>query len=478
MHARIIPVILSGGSGSRLWPLSRSLYPKQLLSLLGEQTLLQQTAQRVLNPEKFAAPIIVSSEDHRFIVAEQLRQIACTPAAIILEAVSRNTALAIALAAVSAAQKSPEALLLILPADHAILDMSYFHTAIQAGQGAAQEGYIVTFGIKPDRPETGYGYISAPDRLNGLENIFKVHRFIEKPTESKAQEFLEKGDYYWNSGMFLAQAQSLLQEFHTHAPACLAMAQQALSAQKSDLDFIRPAANALEQAEDISIDHAIMEHTSRAAMVPVSAQMGWSDVGSWATLWELGEKNAEGCVLLGDVILEGCVDSYVRSDGPLVAGLGLKDMVVIASEDAVLVAPRSAAQDVKRIVTQLKRQSRPQVENHTKVWRPWGYYQSLHHGERFQVKRLSVTPGARLSLQKHFHRAEHWVVVEGTAEVTLEKSVHLLRENESIYIPLGAIHRVANPGRLPLTLIEVQSGSYLGEDDIVRFEDDYARPTL
>jgi mannose-1-phosphate guanylyltransferase/mannose-6-phosphate isomerase len=466
----IIPVLLSGGSGSRLWPVSRESYPKQFLPLTGELSMLQQTFQRLDNLPH-AAPVVVCNQDHRFILAEQLRQIAVQPSAIVLEPVPRNTAPAVAVAALQAARTDPSAVLLVLPADHVIADGQSFCDAVESAVSLAQEGYLVTFGIVPSHPETGYGYICRGDALS--ERAFSVARFVEKPSADLAEKYCASGDYFWNSGMFLFRADALLEEMERSAPQVLEAAAGALKTATADMDFLRLNDAAFAAGPSISIDYAVMEHTQRA--VVVSLDCGWSDVGAWSALWESGARDADGNVARGDVLLQDCSNSYVHGEHRLIAGIGLHDMIVVETPDAVLVAPRDSAQAVKSVVELLKQRGREEATAHRRVYRPWGSYEPLVEGPRFQVKRIVVNPGAKLSLQMHHHRAEHWVVVRGTAEVTCGDKVFVLAEDQSTYIPLGQRHRLANPGRIPLELIEIQSGSYLGEDDIVRYEDIYGR---
>jgi len=468
--AALIPVVLSGGSGTRLWPLSRELYPKQLLPLVGTQTMLQDTVLR-LSGLDVAAPIVVCNEAHRFLVAEQLRLIGAPAQAIVLEPVGRNTAPAIALAALTAvAAGEGEALLLVLPADHVIRDLKAFHAAVQAAVAAAQAGHLVTFGVVPHAPETGYGYIrrGAPQG-----RAWRIDRFVEKPERATAEAFLATGEYYWNSGMFVFGARRYLEELQRHAPDIAAACERAMSAARRDLDFTRVDAQAFESCRGESIDYAVMEKTADAVVVPLDA--GWSDVGSWSSLHDACEQDADGNVIRGDVLAEETHNSYLHAQSRLVAVVGLENHVVIETKDAVLVAPRDKVQDVKSLVARIKQSGRSEHALHREAFRPWGSYDSLESGERFQVKRLMVRPGGVLSLQMHHHRAEHWVVVSGTARITRGEEVFLLEENQSTYIPVGVRHRIENPGRIPLHIIEVQSGGYLGEDDIVRFEDQYGR---
>jgi len=471
----ITPVILSGGAGTRLWPLSRELYPKQLLPLTGARTMLQQTVLR-LQGLTAGAPVVVCNEAHRFLVAEQLRQLHIEPRATLLEPFGRNTAPAIALAAHAALKGLPaqpnalDPVLLVLPADHVIRDIAAFHTAVRAALAAAEAGQLATFGIVASAPETGYGYIErgAPSGA-----AFRIARFIEKPNSERAREFVASGGYYWNSGMFLFRARRYLQELERFAPEMARICEQAFRGAREDLDFLRIDPGLFEACPADSIDYAVMEKTGDAVVVPLDA--GWSDVGSWSSLHAASDADAHGNVTHGDVISEDTQGSYLYSQSRLVAAVGLKDHVVIETKDAVLVAPRERVQDVKKLVLRLKERGRYEHSLHREVFRPWGSYDSLEHGPRFQVKRLKIKPGATLSLQLHHHRAEHWVVVAGTARITRGEEEFLLEENQSTYIPVGVKHRIENPGMIPLEIIEVQSGSYLGEDDIVRFEDRYGR---
>jgi mannose-1-phosphate guanylyltransferase/mannose-6-phosphate isomerase len=466
----LVPVILSGGAGTRLWPLSRELHPKQLLVLTGKRTMLQQTALRLEGLET-AAPIVVCNEAHRFLVAEQLRQLALTPQAIVLEPVGRNTAPAIALAAHAALRLSTsEPLLLVLPADHVIRDTVAFHKAIRMALPAAEQGRLVTFGIVPRSPETGYGYIH---RGEAAGEVYGIAGFVEKPTLERAREFVVSGDYYWNSGMFMFRARRYLEELERWAPDMARCCRAAYESGTADLDFTRVDAKSFAACPGDSIDYAVMEKTADAVVVPLDA--GWSDVGSWAALHDASDLDAEGNVARGDVLVEASSGCYLYSESRLVAAVGLKDHVVVETKDAVLVAPKDRVQDVKKLVQRLKEQGRYEHSLHREVFRPWGSYDSIENGQRFQVKRLKVNPGATLSLQMHHHRAEHWVVVSGTARITRGDEVFLLEENQSTFIPIGVKHRIDNPGKIALHIIEVQSGSYLGEDDIVRFEDRYGR---
>jgi mannose-1-phosphate guanylyltransferase/mannose-6-phosphate isomerase len=471
-HSLVIPIILSGGSGTRLWPLSRKNLPKQFLALSGNATLFQQTVERTRALTGIGAPIVVCSEEHRFLVAEQLRALNVEGASILLEPMPRNTAPAIALGAWQALANDADATLLVLPADHLIGDTSSFSDAVGKALPLAEQGWLVTFGIRPEAPETGFGYIKHAETIG--DGGFRVERFVEKPDAAKAKEYVDAGDYAWNSGMFLFKAARYLEELRQHAPAMYTASKAAFDQAKIDLDFVRIDHGAFATSPDNSIDYTVMEKTARAAVVPVSC--AWGDIGSWDALWAASERDHDGNRLEGDVIAVDSRNCFVRgADRRLVAALGLEDIVIVDTPDAVLVAPRARVQDVKQLVDRIKADGRQEHMFHRKVYRPWGSYDSIDMGERFQVKRITVKPGAALSLQKHHHRAEHWVIVSGTAEVTRNEEVFLLAENESTFLPLGAVHRLRNPGKTPLELIEVQSGSYLGEDDIVRLEDVYGR---
>ncbi|MFI4868891.1 MAG: mannose-1-phosphate guanylyltransferase/mannose-6-phosphate isomerase [Steroidobacterales bacterium] len=466
----LVPVILSGGAGTRLWPLSRELHPKQLLPLAGPQTMLQDTVRRLAGLD-VSAPMVVCNEAHRFLVAEQLRSIASTPRAIVLEPAGRNTAPAIALAAhATLAGEEADPLLLVLPADHVITNIPAFHRAIEVAAAAARNGALVTFGIVPSAPETGYGYIRRGALAGGS---YRIAEFVEKPERERAQAFLASGEYYWNSGMFLFRARRYLEELEKFAPDIAAACANSFAAAVRDLDFTRIDPGAFRECRSESIDYAVMEHTADAVVVPLDA--GWSDVGTWSSLHAACEHDAQGNAVFGDVMVEDTHDSYVYSASRLVATVGLRNHVVVETKDAVLVAPMDRAQHVNKLVARLKAHGRYEFSLHREVFRPWGSYDTIDTGERFQVKRLTVHPGGVLSLQMHHHRAEHWVVVSGTARITRGDDVFLLEENESTYIPIGVRHRIENPGRIPLHIIEVQSGGYLGEDDIVRFEDRYGR---
>ncbi|HTI01241.1 MAG TPA: mannose-1-phosphate guanylyltransferase/mannose-6-phosphate isomerase [Acidisoma sp.] len=468
----IVPVILSGGSGTRLWPVSRESFPKQFWPLVSENSLIADTALRTFGGP-FSPPLVVCNEAHRFMVAEQLRESGISGARILLEPVGRNSAPAIAAAALVLAQDDPQAVICMMAADAAIPDSEALRQALLTAASVARTGKVVTLGMRPTRPETGFGYIEMGTPLAETPEAHTLTRFIEKPDGALAEQLIATGRALWNSGIYVFTVSTLLEELQAHAPHVLATARKAVEARTTDLDFIRLGREEFAACPNISIDYAVAEHSTRAAVVPVD--FAWSDVGSWSALWDLGEKDAAGNVAIGDAVLEGARNCYVRSDGMLATVLGLEDVVLVVTEDAVLAAHKDRAQDVKKIVERLKKESRPEAVSHNLSYRPWGHYEVLILGDRFQVKRIVVKPGEKLSLQSHFHRAEHWVVVEGTAIVTRDEDEVLVRENESIYLPLGCKHRLYNPGRIPLTLIEVQSGAYLGEDDIVRFQDTYGR---
>ncbi len=468
----IVPVILSGGSGTRLWPVSRESFPKQLWPLLSDKSLMQETALRAHGPE-FAPPIVVCNNEHRFLIAEQLREAGIAGARILLEPVGRNSAPAIAAAAALVAEDDPDAVLWMMPADHVIGDAAALHVALRVAAVAARAGKIVTFGMRPTAAETGYGYIEIGSPLADAPGVHQVARFIEKPLAEAAARLASDGKHLWNSGMFVFTARALLREMEIHAPEVLPPIREAIAGRHTDLDFIRLAETPFKACPSISLDYAVAERTGQAAVVP--ADIGWTDVGSWSALWELGAKDSAGNVAIGDVVLEGSTNCYVRGDGMLTAVVGLTDAIVVVTDDVVLAMHRDQAQDVKKVVERLKKSGRHQAVSHNRTYRPWGFYESLAMGERFQVKRIVVSPGGKLSLQSHFHRAEHWVVVNGTAQVTRDAETLILSENQSVYLPLGCQHRLENPGKIPLTLIEVQSGAYLGEDDIVRIQDTYGR---
>jgi len=463
------PVVLAGGSGSRLWPKSRAALPKQFLSLTSDSTMLQDTLTR-LNGTNAESPVFICNDAHRFLVAEQLRKKDIAHDGILLEPVGRNTAPAIALAALHATQDGKDPVLLVLAADHLIKDESAFHDAIVKAEALAEQGKLVTFGIVPDQPHTGYGYIKAGAALN---NGFEVADFVEKPELETAKQYVESGDFFWNSGMFMFKASRYIEELRKFNPEMLEVCRQAIETEAHDLDFIRVDAEVFATCPDDSIDYAVMEKTDSAAMVPLDA--GWSDVGSWTSLWETSEKDTNGNVCIGDTILENTKNSYINAEQRLVSVIGLNDVIVVETKDAVMVAHKDDAQSIKNVVNKLKAEKRPEFEFHREVFRPWGSYDSIDSGARFQVKRITVKPGEKLSVQMHHHRAEHWIVVSGSANVTIDDNTQLVTENESVYIPIGAVHALENPGKIPLELIEVQSGAYLGEDDIVRFSDRYGR---
>ena len=473
----IHPVILSGGSGTRLWPMSRALYPKQLLALTGERSLLQETVLRAIEDPGgefgFAAPLIIANEEHRFIIAEQLRAIGAAADALVLEPVGRNTAPAACVAALRLVQNTPDALMLVMPSDHVIGDLAAFRVAVGRAAAAASAGHLVSLGITPERPETGYGYIAAGMPLDGAPGAFAVSRFVEKPDAETAERYLASGEYFWNSGIFLFPVALYLAEIGRLRPDMLSACKAALAGACSDSDFVRLDKAAFAECPSDSIDFAVMEHTTAAAVVPVG--MGWSDLGSWDALWEMAARDEAGNVLSGNVVAEATNNCYLRSEAGLVAAVGVADLVVVATDDAVMVAPRNRTQEVKALVTRLQGEGREEADALSTVHRPWGTYRALHNGHRVQVKHITVKPGAKLSLQMHHHRAEHWVIVQGTAKIVRGNEELVLTEDQSTYIPLGTAHRLENPGKIPLHVIEVQSGSYLGEDDIVRFEDHYGR---
>ncbi|HED35963.1 MAG TPA: mannose-1-phosphate guanylyltransferase/mannose-6-phosphate isomerase [Gammaproteobacteria bacterium] len=470
----IVPVILSGGSGTRLWPLSRAMRPKQLLSLVSDATMIQETVSRLKGIKDLAEPVVVCNEEHRFMIAEQMREIDVNPSAIILEPFGRNTAPAVAISAIKAMQIADEdVVILVLPADHVIRDAQAFHKAVESGCQAAKNNKLVTFGIIPNAPETGYGYIKAGQPLANNKNICQVERFVEKPDKKTAESYIEQGSYYWNSGMFMFKASEYLNELGVFNPEMLKASKEALEKGESDLDFIRLNKDIFEKCPSDSIDYAVMEKTGHAVVVPVD--IGWNDIGSWTALWEVGKSDERGNVLHGDTCVIDSDNSYIHSENRLVSVVGVKDHVIVETADAVLVAHKDAAQNVKAIVDELKATKREEALIPHKVYRPWGTYECIDCEERFQAKRIMVKPGARLSLQLHHHRAEHWIIVKGTAKVTCGDKEFIMSENESTYIPLGEKHRLENTGKIPLELIEVQTGSYLGEDDIVRFDDVYGR---
>lgn len=469
----IVPVILSGGTGTRLWPMSRGLYPKQLLPLAGSQSLLKEALLGAGDPRRYSLPIVVCNEDHRFMVAEQLREIEVVPEAILVEPIARSTAAAIAAAAILVSRREPDALLLVLPADHSVRDPAAFQAAVDRGVPGALRGLLVTFGVLPDRPETGFGYIRCRGPIDAVPSCLAVEQFVEKPDLARASAYVASGEYFWNSGRFLFRADAYLAELARLDAEIGSACQKAVSGAHHDKEFVRLQVDGFSEAPAKSIDCAVMERTDRAALVPVD--MGWTDVGTWSTLWDIGEKDATDNVTVGDVVALETEGSYVRSENQLVAAFGVKDLTIVATDDAVLVAPRERAQDVRYLVDRLRAIGRKEAHSHRTVHRPWGCFRSIDMGEGFQVKRITVKPGGRISLQKHAHRAEHWVVVQGRARVTRDDEIIDLRASESATIPLGAVHRLENTGNELLHLIEVQTGSYLGEDDIVRFQDNYGR---
>lgn len=466
----LTPVIMAGGRGSRLWPLSRELNPKQFLKLCGDSTLLQQTLAR-LGGLAVTAPLVICNEEHRFLVAEQLRQSGLNNADILLEPVGRSTAPAIALAAIKSRMDGDDPALLILAADHYIEDRDAFQEAVMQAESLVEQGKLVTFGVVPQHPETGYGYIQRGEELDG--GGYAVARFVEKPDITTAQGYLTSGCYYWNSGMFMFKASVYLKALEQFQPDILRACEKAVAAGESDLNFLRVGVDAFAESPEDSIDYAVMEKVDSAAVVPLNA--GWRDIGSWSTLWEIGEKDRNGNVCEGDVLVHNSTNSFIYSDHKLVATVGIENLVVVETKDAVLVAHKDCVQDVKEIFSVIKKGGRHEHMNHREVYRPWGVYDSVDKGERYQVKRITVNPGAKLSVQMHHHRAEHWVVVSGTAKVTNGEQQFLVTEDQSTYIPVGQVHCLENPGVIPLELIEVQSGSYLGEDDIIRLKDRYGR---
>ncbi|MET1253613.1 mannose-1-phosphate guanylyltransferase/mannose-6-phosphate isomerase [Aliikangiella maris] len=464
----ILPVILAGGTGSRLWPKSRAMHPKQFLKILSDNTMLQETLLR-LDGIEYLDPLIVCNEEYRFLVAEQIREIKLH-CEILLEPEAKNTAPAITLAALHAVETNPDAILLVLAADHQIENIKNFHQSIYQAEQLARQQKLVTFGIVPHKAETGYGYIK---RGKPIEAGFLVEEFTEKPQIEKAKEFLQSGRYYWNSGMFMFRAKDLLAEINQYSPETLSLCEQAMEKVTQDLDFVRIQDEAFTRCPSVSIDYAVMEKTKNAVTVPLDA--GWNDVGSWAAIWEVTPKDNNGNQLTGDVLVSGSSGCLIQAEDRIVSALGLKDTVIVDTKDALLVAHKDAVQDVKVIVEKLKQSQRTEWQIHREVCRPWGKFDAIDSGHRYQVKRITVNPGAKISVQMHHHRAEHWIVVSGTAKVRKGEQIFLLAENESTYIPIGEIHSLENPGKVPLELIEVQTGAYLGEDDIVRFEDDYGR---
>ncbi|CUH84788.1 mannose-1-phosphate guanylyltransferase/mannose-6-phosphate isomerase [Thalassovita mediterranea] len=470
----IHPVILCGGSGTRLWPLSRRSNPKQFVSLIGADTLYQSTAKRMCG-DQFAPPMILTQSDFRFTVTEQLLSIDIDPGAVLIEPASRNTGPAILAAALTLAQTDPDALMLVVPSDHVLPDETAFHAAVERGVAAVAQGKLVTFGIKPTRPETGYGYLELTGEPDATGHAVDLRAFVEKPDRDRAQSMLDAGTFLWNAGIFLFAAKDIIAAFETHAPQLTAPITRAVDAAQPDLGFLRLDPDAWKQAEDISIDYAVMEKASNLAVVPFDGH--WSDLGGWDAVMAAGDADENGVVTKGEATAIDCHNSLLRSESAAVelVGIGLEDIMVVAMPDAVLVADKNRAQDVKQAVTALKEKGASQAVQFPIDHRPWGWFESLVIGDRFQVKRIHVSPGAALSLQSHHHRSEHWIVVEGTAKVTIDDEVQLVTENQSVYIPVGSVHRMENPGKVPMVLIEVQTGAYLGEDDIIRYEDIYAR---
>ena len=465
----IVPVILSGGSGTRLWPLSRKLHPKQFINLVNDTTLFQDTILRL--PEDIADPLIICNEEHRFLAAEQLRQIHKNSNGIILEPIGKNTAPAIALAALKFINNGDDPLLLVLSADHLIKNVDVFHKSIAIAEKLAETNKLVTFGIVPDKAETGYGYIKAD--INNETDYYNIQSFVEKPNQANAQKYLDSGDYLWNSGMFMFKASVYLNELEKFEPGILNICKKSCQTEFKDKDFIRLNNDEFHQCPEQSIDYAVMEHTKDAVVVPLDAN--WSDIGSWDALWDAKDKDGNGNVSEGDIILDKVKNTYTYSSNRLISAIGVSDLVIVDTQDALLVANKKYSQNIKNIVKQLKQDNRSEAENHRKVFRPWGYYDSIDADNGFQVKRILVNPGAKLSLQKHQHRAEHWVIVKGVAKITRGDEVFELRENQSTYIPKGEIHRLENQEKIDLEIIEIQTGDYLGEDDIIRLEDDYQR---
>lgn len=467
----ITPLIMAGGTGTRLWPLSRQLNPKQFPKIFDDSTLFQQTLSRLEGLE-LTQPTVVCNEEHRFMVAEQLRQISVHESRILLEPVGRNTAPAAALAALNATREGADPVLLVLAADHFIGDEPFFREAVRAAESLASADKLVAFGIVPQHVETGYDYIRRGDSLAcGIG--YSVARFVEKPDSSTAEQYLVNGEYYWNSGMFMFKASVYLHELEKFQPDILHACEKALARGETDLDFVRVHAVAFSECPENSIDYAVMEKTLSAAFVPMDA--GWSDIGSWSALWEIGEKDPEGNVCNGDALPVSTSNSLIYTEHKLVTTVGVEDLTVVETKDAVLVAHKDCVQHVKKVVEAIKNDGRHEHMNHREVYRPWGFYDSIDTGKRYQVKRITVKLGAKLSVQMHHHRAEHWIVVSGTAQVTIGEKEFLVTENQSTYIPVGQVHCLENPGVIPLELIEVQSGSYLGEDDIVRLKDQYGR---
>lgn len=468
----IHPVILSGGAGSRLWPISREHFPKPLLSISGDKTLLQDTVQRLDALAEVANPLIVCNEEHRYLLLDQLESIGKSTDAILLEPQGRDTAPALTIAALTLTKEDPDAVMVVMPADHVIPDSENFCQRVSSAVELAQQGYLVTFGVTASSPETGYGYISSGSAIPDSEGFF-VERFVEKPDLERAMNYVESGNYFWNAGIFVMRADTWLNEISEQRPLIFAACRTACTKSQADGHFVRVDAESFLSSPSESIDYAVMENTKKAAMLAIDT--AWSDVGSWSSIWDISERDENGNVSKGDVLMDDCSGSLVYSSGRCVATSGLENIVVVETADAVLVVDKNKSQDVKKIVSSLKEKQREEFRTPSRVHRPWGDYEGIDHGWRYQVKRITVKPGQKLSLQMHMHRAEHWIVVTGTAMVTVGEKKFLLSENESTYIPIGATHRLENPGTIPLEIIEVQSGSYLGEDDIIRFEDVYNR---
>jgi mannose-1-phosphate guanylyltransferase / mannose-6-phosphate isomerase len=471
----IVPVILSGGSGTRLWPLSRAMYPKQFIRFFDAEgrSLLGGTLARLDGSANFSPPIVVCNNDHRFLVREELARAQMEPQAILLEPVARNTAPAVAVAALFAQARDPDAVLLVMPSDHVVRDTTGFLGGVTRAAEIAAAGRLVLFGIEANKPHTGYGYIRKGNPLNGADGGFKVDAFFEKPDRAKAERYLAEGGYFWNSGIFVLHARTYLEELQRLNPAIYAAAREALEKAAQDMEFLRLEPKAFAASPNISIDYAVMEKTAAAAMLPLN--VGWNDVGSWSSLWEIAPRDEEGNAVEGDAVLVDTKDCLVRSERSLVAAIGVDDLIIVDTPDALLVADKTRAQDVSKVVAKLKQSNRKEHEQHLRNYRPWGYFETLSIGGRFQVKLLHVKPGGKLSMQMHHHRSEHWVVVRGTARVTVGDATNLVQENESVYITATHWHRLENPGKVPLEIIEVQLGTYLGEDDIVRADDVYNR---
>ncbi len=471
----VIPIILAGGSGTRLWPLSRKFYPKQMLELSDEHTMFQNTLLRLANVKGVSSPVIVCNEEYRFMIAEQLREVNIKPQSIILEPVGRETAPAITVASLKIFEdiQDKDPVVFVLPSDHVIKNISNFHRVLKQGEKHANLGSLVTFGIIPDFGKTEYGYIKKGDAIDNLSEVFKIAEFVEKPDFPKAKEYVDSGNYCWNSGMFMFKASLILNEIKKYAPNTIKSCQNAIEKGVTDFDFFRLHKNSFIKSDSISIDYAVMEKTDKGVMIPFEA--GWKDVGSWEALWQSGKKDKNKNVIEGDVFTFDVKNSYLNAQSRLIAAVGIEDHVIVETKDAVLVVSRNRVQDVKKLVNVLKEKQRQEIETHKKVYRPWGSYETLDISDRYQVKKITVRPKAKLSLQKHFHRAEQWSVISGTAIVTKDREKIILKEGESIYIPLSAIHRLENPGKIPLKIIEVQFGSYLKEDDIIRYDDDYSR---